>query len=451
LNTAKDFLARFPLPTQTQTEPISLSDDYPLIKRGIWLYFFLLIFEGALRKWFLPGLSSPLLVIRDPVAIWLFYSAWKNFLFPFTIYLYGIVMIGIVGAYLAVFVGHGNIIIALYGARMFIFNFPMIFIIGRVFTREDLEQMGRVTLRISIPMAILIAIQFRSPQSAWVNRGLAGDLAGAGFSGTADFFRPPGTFSFTLGVSYFFGWLAPFVFYFWLNTKKVDRLLLIGASAAMIASIPFSISRTLLFEVILTLLFTIVATLRKPEYIGRIFVSIFAGIIVLAALSQTKFFQTAIGAFVERFTTASTSEGGLEGTFINRFLGGLLVAVKESSTLPFFGAGMGMGSNVASQLLNGKRSFLLSEGEWGRQVEELGPVLGFSVILLRLGLAFKIAAASYRKMISGDLLPWLLLSFGFLFLAQGGWAQPTSLGFFVMTGGCLIASLQTEPTEDESE
>ena len=35
------------------------------IKQMIWLYFFLLIFEGALRKWFLPFLATPLLVVRD--------------------------------------------------------------------------------------------------------------------------------------------------------------------------------------------------------------------------------------------------------------------------------------------------------------------------------------------------------------------------------------------------
>ena len=36
------------------------------LRRMIWLYFFLLIAEGALRKWALPSLGAPLLVIRDP-------------------------------------------------------------------------------------------------------------------------------------------------------------------------------------------------------------------------------------------------------------------------------------------------------------------------------------------------------------------------------------------------
>jgi hypothetical protein len=32
-------------------------------------YFWLLIFEGALRKWVVPGLSDPLLLARDPSCV----------------------------------------------------------------------------------------------------------------------------------------------------------------------------------------------------------------------------------------------------------------------------------------------------------------------------------------------------------------------------------------------
>ena len=35
------------------------------IRRLIWLYFWLLLIEGALRKWVAPSLSNPLLIIRE--------------------------------------------------------------------------------------------------------------------------------------------------------------------------------------------------------------------------------------------------------------------------------------------------------------------------------------------------------------------------------------------------
>ena len=49
-----------------------------LIKRLIWLYLFLLIGEGILRKWVLPGLSEPLLIIRDPLVIGIYLCAFIN-------------------------------------------------------------------------------------------------------------------------------------------------------------------------------------------------------------------------------------------------------------------------------------------------------------------------------------------------------------------------------------
>jgi deoxyadenosine/deoxycytidine kinase len=39
------------------------------------LYFGLLLVEGALRKWLLPQLSDPLLVIRDPVVLLIYLQA----------------------------------------------------------------------------------------------------------------------------------------------------------------------------------------------------------------------------------------------------------------------------------------------------------------------------------------------------------------------------------------
>src|SRR5688572_42390 len=91
-----------------------------IINQGVWLYFFLLIFEGGLRKWFLPGLSTPLLIIRDPIALWLILTIWYRGLLPSNIYLTSIFSIGILGFISAGLFGHGNLFVALYGARIFL-------------------------------------------------------------------------------------------------------------------------------------------------------------------------------------------------------------------------------------------------------------------------------------------------------------------------------------------
>src|SRR5216684_370745 len=51
------------------------------LRRMIWLYFWVLIFEGALRKW-IPPLSVPLLVVRDPLVLLIYIQAMRCRRFP---------------------------------------------------------------------------------------------------------------------------------------------------------------------------------------------------------------------------------------------------------------------------------------------------------------------------------------------------------------------------------
>lgn len=421
------------------------TDDPDLwLKRGVWAYFLLLIFEGALRKWFLPGLSTPLLVVRDPLALWLILATWRRGQLPANLYLTGMVLVGIIGFFTAVFLGHGNPAVALFGARILLLHFPMVFVIGRLFDRAEVLRLGRVMLWLTIPMTVLIALQFFSPQSAWVNRGVGGDMAGAGFSGTADYFRPPGTFSFTNGNTLFYSFAAPFIFYFLLNPKQANRLLVLGATGALLLAIPLSISRGLFFSVGVTLIFALIAILRKPGYFGRVVLAGVAAVVLLAVLSRLSFFQTATGAFTERFENANETEGGLQGVLVERYLVKTLGSVLGFSAqvqLPFFGYGLGVFTNVG-QALTGFSAGLDVEAEWSRLIAELGPILGLSVVGLRIGLSWRIARACYQQLVRGELLPWMLLSFGLLIIPQGLWSQPTSLGFFVVTAGLSIAALR---------
>jgi hypothetical protein len=417
------------------------------LKKGTWVYIILLIFEGALRKWVLPSLATPLLIIRDPVALWMIVLAVRQGIISSNFYLTSMIIVGITGTFTAVAFGHGNLWIALYGARIMLIHFPLMFVIGKVLDREDLLKIGKAILIISILMTGIIGLQFYSPQSAFLNRGIGGDVKGSGFDGALGYFRPSGTFSFTNGTTLFYGLQGVFVFYFLLNPKTVNSIILISATVALFAAIPLSISRGLFFQIGLTLVFTIAAIARKPKYLGRM---LFGAVIVVLAftmLSNKSFFQTSISAFSSRFDAASEAEGGLKGTLGGRYLGGIIDPILESFKQPFFGAGLGLGTNVGSMLSTGKQEFLISEGEWGRLTGELGPTLGLYVIFVRLAFCVKISLVSYRRLLNGDLLPWLLLSFGLITISQAQWAQPTSLGFSTVIAGLIIASLRnSSPT-----
>lgn len=426
---------------QQDEQAIAQADKW--LKYGVWAYFLLIIFEGALRKWALPALATPLLVVRDPIAVWLMFKVWQRNIFPTYTYLTGVLIIGIISIFTALTLGHGSLPVAIYGARILLIHFPMMFMIGVIFTREDVVQVGRVCLWLAVPMTVLVTLQFYSPQSAWVNRGIGGDIAGAGFSGAMDYFRPPGTFSFTTGNTQFYSFLACYIFYFWLNPKEVNRLLLMAATAAFLVAIPISISRSLFFQTGVAMLFALFAMVRRPQYFSKLAPLAIGSILGLLLLSKISFFQTAMLAFTDRFVNANESEGGVEGVLLDRYLGGLVGAFTTDVPLPFFGYGAGMGTNVGSMILTGGQTFLISEGEWGRLIGELGTLLGTAVIIFRLGFCLDLALGAYRK-ISTDILPWMLLSFALLIIPQGQWAQPTTLGFSTLLGGLMLASFKDE-------
>lgn len=417
------------------------SRDVRWIKWGIWLYFFLLIFEGSLRKWVLPGLSTPLLVVRDPVALLVLLLALKRNLIPWNLYVVSMVVLGALATITAVTLGHGVLFVAAFGARPLLIHVPFAFLIGRVFNRQDVIRVGVLTLWITIPMTALVFLQFYSPQSAWVNRGVGGDMEGAGFSGAMGYMRPPGTFSFITGMASFYGLASAYAFYFWLNLGKVNRWLLWSATAAILLAIPLSISRTLMFQVGLSIVFFVAVAIGHKKYLPKIMIaSIAIGVLVFLA-SLTPVFQTATTVMASRFNTASKHEGGLQGTLVDRFLlGGLAYAIVNAEQTSLFGAGIGLGTNVGAKYTTGKFNFLIAEGEWGRIVGEMGPILGLLLIFLRAGMAFQYLTLAIRKLFKGDSLPWMLMSFGFITILQGGWAQPANLGFYTMITGLVLAS-----------
>lgn len=415
-----------------------------LLKIAIWTYFILLVFEGALRKWIVPGLSTPLLLVRDPIALFILLYAYKHRQFPNSFYIRIMMLMGVVSILTTLATGHGNIMVAIYGARTIMVHFPLMFVIGHIFEKEDVEKIGKAVLWISIPMALIIAMQFFSPQTAWINRGVGGNTEGAGFSGSGEFFRPSGTFSFTNGLVLYFSLVCVFVFYFFIQADKIKKYLLIASAFSLLVAIPFSISRTLLFNFIIELMMMVIAVSRNSKHIYKIITLFGIGVIALGILSQTEFFQVSTGAFTDRFETANDVEGGLENVFVDRFLGGMLKALTESTEQPFFGMGIGMGSNVGAQLLMGNSNvFLISEEEWGRIIGEMGPLLGILLIFIRLQFATSMALKSFKVMHKENFLPWMLIGVSFILLLQGQWAQPTSLGFSAILGGLMLSGFRT--------
>lgn len=408
--------------------------------KAIYIYFFLLLFEGALRKWVLPGFSDAILLIRDPVALYILYAAWKSRVSYFNVFVLIVAAVSLIAFYTAILLGHGNLLIALYGLRITLIHFPLIFIIGQVLQKEDVLKIAQWMILLCIPMLVLIIVQFYSPQTAWVNKGV-GDAFSGGFTGALGYFRPPGTFSFTNGLVLFFTLSSSFIFWALTQDVKLPIWVIYIALICLFLSIPFSISRTLLFGIVITAFFYLLSSFKYWLTFLYVIIAMILLITFINIAGNFEFLETGIEVFKERFNAANESEGGLEDVILNRYLGGLGRALASAEDFPFWGLGLGLGTNAGSQLSTGSINFVISEGEWGRILGEIGPLLGLILILTRVVLGANMLTKSYRQFLRGNMLPWLMMGNLIFYIAQGQWAQPTSLGFSVFFGGILLASL----------
>lgn len=425
-------------------------ESLKLYKQAIWLYVILLIFEGALRKWFLPALATPLLLVREPIVIWLVVvgvnRGWlkNNFVIA-------IAIISGISFLLSISVGHQNLGTALYGWRIYLFHIPFVFVVARVLNRSDLLRIGRFILYISIPMTVLITMQFYAPQSAWVNRGVGGDTEGAGFSGALGYFRPSGTFSFTSGYVMYQLLVACFLFYYLVSNATIPSLFRIKPAllwiilGCFLVSIPFSISRTHLFQSVIVLLFMVIAVIlnKNGKVRSQLMALLPASIVILLALLYSGILGDSLDVFTSRFESASNAEGGIEGVVGDRYLGGLLGGLINEN-VPLWGFGMGLGTNVGAQLAGGTGgmfSFFNGEGEWGRITNESGLLLGWGIIAVRLMITVSVFWKAYLMLRQHrDMLSWVLVAGVLLTFPQGQMGIPTNLGFCVILAGFALSA-----------
>jgi hypothetical protein len=422
----------------------NLSPGLKTLKRLVWAYFWLLLFEGALRKWILPRFSAPLLIIRDPVVLLIYLIAQKegivtrDKLFRFLMF----------QAVAGIFVAAAQYIllkvspfVLLYGYRTAFLHFPLVFLLPHIFKTEDVVRMGKWFLLLSLPMAALMAWQFNSPAEAWINRtvGNSGTFQIASALGKI---RPPGTFSFVSGSVAFFGLVTAFVGFGLVSRMRSYPKWLLAASAVAVGlAVAVSGSRATILSggiVVLAWMFGAVAGQRVSSAVAN---SLIIVIVAVFVLGQMDLFREGTEILNERFEMGRSMEAH-EGGLTGRFLGELLHPLAEIPDLPFFGAGLGVGTNVGATLLTGKMQFLMSEGEWGRVLLEMGPLFGLLFIGFRIALTVKLGRDSLFAAKNGELLPLLLFSACAVSVFSGQIAQPTTLGFTVLGAGLCWASFR---------
>jgi hypothetical protein len=416
----------------------------------LWTYFWLIIFEGAIRKWVLPGLSTPLLMIREPVALAAFVLGWPYLTRrPWSSWVGLLWIIGLISLFLAISVGHRDIPTALFGVRILWFHLPLIFLFAAVFTRDDVITFAKAIAFVAIPMAVLIAIQYSLPQSHFLNVAPGGE-EGGGFSGALGKFRPPGTFSFTNGLTEFYTLAAACVLALVVSGPRPLPKWIWLSAASLIVALPVSISRSLLFKYVLV----VAATLAASALSGRNMKNFLVGGVVLSvvALAATRLpvVQDAQKAFNARWEMATEAEGGdegVQGVLEKRVGGSTLGAVAEAFNAPLLGYGIGLGSNFGATRVSGKKAFLVGEGLWPVTLGELGLMLGLALLGLRVALAVSLLRRAVLQAKHANALPLIIGGYALVMVVMGGTAQPTELGFVVLGAGLMLAACN--PTKAE--
>jgi hypothetical protein len=387
----------------------------------------------------MPAMANAFLIVRDPVVVVIYFLAWREQLWThsalLTVFLcvaFGIVLLGLAQM---LELRDVNPLIIVYGIRVYVLHLPLAFLMPRIIGRNDLLRIGRWTLFLAPFMAALICMQFALPSDHFLNTAVGG---GEQISSALGHIRPAATFSYNNGAGSFFLLVGAFWFYSFVDSSWLPASARWWSAIALVLTLPISGSRTYVLSFAVFMLFVWIGGRSNPR-LWTIAVRTTLGLGLTAViLLQFGLFREGINVFSTRWDEGA--QGDIQGAIVGRFFGDLTGAFTNIGDIPWFGYGLGLGSNVGSKLTVGTLEFLLAEGEWERSMLEMGLFIGVMWLAYRVVLTVMVCISCMRRLAQGESLGWLLLGASIMALLNGNWVQPTAQGFIVVALGlCLVA------------
>lgn len=432
----------------------------------VFAIYFLLIFEGALRKWGVPQLEQVFYFIRVPVALVLYALAFRYGRWPRTNFAMAAFYVLAIAALLLVPIqlllgGYGPkyLLLAGYGWLNYFFYIPLGFIIADQFRQDDIGRLIRLTVWLAVAAAVLVMLQFAAPSNSVFNTGsgLDEDTQFRNLGAALGYVRPTGFFTATAGQSQFVAGsfaLLLGAFFQRRGSSAISPILLWIGGGAIVLMVVFSQSRSLFVMIALVLAAAGAAgfvTGRRRIVLRTIVVP--AALAVVVVSLWPILFPTSFDVFTTRWTTAAAHEDQIfQFGFAGRALSGLYDFVYYLPDTPPLGYLLGLGGNAANQLAWVQMPAAAAawqgyggwaEGGWARHIIELGPILGLCFIIFRGTLTVwlgTIAARATRR--SGNVLPLVLFGFVGVSLLIGQITGQTTINGFtwMFFGFCLATS-----------
>lgn len=342
----------------------------------------LILLEGVFRKWLLTPIEQPLVFIREPVLFLIYYyysrdfGIRKSWFIPYLIFSGLIVVIALVQAIYWEY----SILVPLLGIRFYLFYIPLAFIMGEVLTQYQMARLLRFLLWTSIPIGILVFLQFMSPVESPINKGTSDDVEGR-FTVVGGIVRPYGPFTFVAPQANWAAMLLAVLIICWERLKiySIPIWLFLAAMAAILVMGALSGARTYFGLAILVMVFYILAGLTSPNIaigVKRFFYMFSLAFIFLIV------FIVAIPKAYESMSQRQENAMASEGSTVGRAVRSLTEVTEPFNHAPMFGYGLGAGSNAGNAVRN-TSGLSMGESEWGRMINELGTLFGYPVVLLR--------------------------------------------------------------------
>jgi hypothetical protein len=421
------------------------------VRQLIWLYLWLLLTEGVLRKWVIARFSDPLLLVRDPVVLGIYYYAIRAHVFPRNFWVSSLWVLGFLSLVATILFARFSLIsgyvptiplleVTLYGMRTNFLHLPIIFIMASVFDEDDVKKFGWWILVLMVPMGLLMAAQFKASPDSFINRtaglGEAEQLTAGGGK-----IRPPGTFSFISGPVFYMSASAAFLIYGALRRTVYRNWLLISSGVALAIGIFISGSKSSVASVLLVVFALIAILIVRPRAVNKFGWTLIIGVVGAITVSRLPIFKEGFQILSDRFASAAEAADTtiIRGT-VDRVISDFTEGFKNMNGFPLFGYGIGIGTNVGGRILIGRPAFLLAESEWTRVLAESGPILGLPFLIWRSLLVLQLGRLSFVALKRDNLLPILLFGSGSILLLNGQLGQPTLLGFAVILNGLCLAA-----------
>jgi O-antigen ligase/polysaccharide polymerase Wzy-like membrane protein len=299
-------------------------------KFGIQAVMVIVIFEGAVRKWFLPSASDLVYFYKDFVMLAALLGYWSQrrktpLVIKADVQLVLVAALAFVAYALACISNPRlpNFIVGVLGFKAYCLYIPLAFMVPRLFpNKEKLIGFLKWYVMLIIPVVILSVVQFRNADQAsslnkyaWNQDQVESGEAGAGIASFEDsrgntYVRVTGTFSYLSGLAIYlpvaFVMLLSVLSASKLETSSGTRVLLYLALAAVVATAFMTGSRSSVIDLlVITLIFLALTSLKSLK--DRILQVSVGGALIYFAL--TAFFPQALDAMKTR---AFGSEGQVE-------------------------------------------------------------------------------------------------------------------------------------------